>query len=59
MIAVITISAPRELALRGHNQTIGSVRNADYMHIMKLLSQFDQFLCEHIKKDYNAAKEIP
>jgi hypothetical protein len=49
----------RGLALRGDNQTIGSVRNGNYMGIMELLSQFDPFLCEHIKKYGNAGKGIP
>jgi hypothetical protein len=45
------------LALRGDNQTTGSVRNTNYLGIMELLSQFDLFLCEHIKKYGNAGKK--
>jgi hypothetical protein len=58
IIAVIKLLASRGLPLTGDNQTIGSVRNGNHLGIMKLLSQFDPFLCEHIKKYGTAGKGI-
>jgi hypothetical protein len=58
IIVVIKFLSSRELPLRGDNQPIGSVRNKNYLGIMELLSQFDPFLCEHIKKYGNAGKGI-
>jgi hypothetical protein len=57
--AVIKFLASRGLPLRGSNKTIGSVRIGNYLGIMELLSQFDPFLCKHIKKHGNAGKRIP
>jgi hypothetical protein len=47
--AVIKFLASRWLPFRGDNQTVGSVKNENYLGIMELLSEFDPFLCEHIK----------
>jgi hypothetical protein len=47
------------LPLRWDNQTVGSVRNGNYLGIVELLSEFDPFLCEHIKKYSNTGKGIP
>jgi hypothetical protein len=44
IIAVIKCLASRGLPLREDNQTIGLVRNGNYLGIMELLSQFDPFL---------------
>jgi hypothetical protein len=59
IIAVIKILASRRLPLRGDNQTIGSVRNGNYLGFMELLGQFDTFLCERIKNYGNSGKGIP
>jgi hypothetical protein len=59
IIAVIKFLASRGLPLRWDNQTIGSVRNGNCLGIMELLSQFDPFFCEHIKKYGNTGKGIP
>jgi hypothetical protein len=59
IIAVIKFLASRGLPLRGDNQTIRSVRKGNYLGIMELLSQYDPFLCEHIKKYGNAGNGIP
>jgi hypothetical protein len=59
IIAAIKCLASRGLPVRGDNQTIVSVRNGNYLGIMELLSQFDPFLCQHIKKYGNAGKGIP
>jgi hypothetical protein len=59
IIAVIKFLASRGLPLRRDNQNIGSVRNGNYLGTMELLSQFDPFLCEHMKEYGNAGKGIP
>jgi hypothetical protein len=59
IIAVINFFAPRGLPLRGDNQTIGSVRNGNYLGIMELLSQYGPFLCEYITKYGSTGKGIP
>jgi hypothetical protein len=59
IIPVIKFLASIGLPLRGDNQTIGSVRNGNYLGIMGLLSQFDPFLCENITNYGNAGKGIP
>lgn len=57
--AVIKFLASRGLPLRGSDQRIGSVKNGNYLGILELISQFDPFLHEHIKKYGNAGKGIP
>jgi hypothetical protein len=59
IIAVIQFLASRGLPLRGDNQTIYSAGNGNYLDIMELLSQSDQFLCEHLLKYSNAGRGIP
>jgi hypothetical protein len=45
---VIRFLAERGLAFRGHNETIGSPNNGNYLGIIELLSKFDPFLEQHI-----------
>ena len=49
IVAVIKFLASRGLAFRGDNQTLGSNQNGNYLGILELVSQFDPFLCEHLK----------
>jgi hypothetical protein len=59
IIAAIKFLTSTRLPLSGDNQTIGSGSNGNYLGIMELLSQYDPFLCKHIKKYCNAGKGIP
>ncbi|XP_018365076.1 PREDICTED: uncharacterized protein LOC108762532, partial [Trachymyrmex cornetzi] len=54
IVSVIKFLALRGFAFRGDNQTIGSQSNGNYLGCLELLSQFDPFLSEHIKKYGNA-----
>ena len=56
IVAVIKFLASRGLAFRGDNQTLGSNQNGNYLGILELVSQFDPFLCEHLKKYGNCGK---
>ena len=47
--SVIKFLASRGLAFRGDNQTLASNQNGNYLGILELVSQFDPFLCEHLK----------
>ncbi|XP_039303482.1 zinc finger MYM-type protein 1-like [Solenopsis invicta] len=58
IVGVIKFLASRGFAFRGDNQTIGSQSNGNYLGCLELLSQFDPFLSEHIKKYGNAGKGI-
>jgi hypothetical protein len=55
----VTYVASRGRPLKEDNQTIGSVRNPNYLGIVELRSQFDPFLCENIRGCGNARNEIP
>jgi hypothetical protein len=59
IVAVVKFLATRGLALRGSNQNIGSLQNGNYLGTLELISQFDPFISEHIKKYGNAGKGIP
>ncbi|XP_069494240.1 zinc finger MYM-type protein 1-like [Ambystoma mexicanum] len=59
VVAVVKFMSSRGLAFRGENQIIGSQHNGNYLGILELISQFDPFLDEHIKKYGNAGKGNP
>ncbi|CAG9773635.1 unnamed protein product [Ceutorhynchus assimilis] len=59
IVAVIKFLASRGLPFRGENENIGSVKNGNYLGTLELLSQFDPFLDQHIKKYGNAGKGNP
>ena len=56
VVSVITFLAERGLSFRGDNQIIGSSRNGNFLGILELLSQFDPFLAEHMRKYGNMRK---
>ncbi|XP_046737114.1 zinc finger MYM-type protein 1-like [Diprion similis] len=56
IVAVIKFLASRGLAFRGDNETFGSQNNGNYLGCMELLSEFDPFLADHIKKYGNLGK---
>lgn len=53
VITVITFVCERGLALRGENETIGSPRNGNYLGILELIAEYDDFLKQHIQKHAN------
>ena len=50
LMKVQTFLCRRGLALRGDNDVIGSVRNGNYQGILELLSEYDDFLKQHLQK---------
>lgn len=53
IVSVIKFICERGLAFRGSNETFGSAENGNYLGILELLAQYDDFLAEHIKKHGN------
>ena len=53
LISVITFSCERGSALRGENEILGSAANGNYLGMLELLAQYDDFLKQHIQKHAN------
>lgn len=53
IIGVITFICERGLALRGGNETIGSPNNGNYLGMLELIAEYDDFLRQHIQKHAN------
>jgi len=43
----------RGLAFRGDNETIGSANNGNYLGLMELVAEYDDFLKQHMEKHGN------
>ena len=51
MIRVLTFLYQRGLAIKDDdNEIIGSVRNGNYLGMLELLSEYDDFLKQHIQR---------
>ena len=50
IVAVVTFLAERGHPFRGHTELFGKKDNGNYLGLLKLLSQFDPFLAEHIRR---------
>lgn len=59
IVSVVKFLASRSLAFRGSNQIIGSNNNGNYLGCLELISKYDPFLEEHLKKYGNAGKGNP
>ena len=53
LISVIKFSCERGLALRDENEIMGSAVNGNYLGMLELLAQYDDFLKQHIQKHAN------
>ena len=53
IIDVTVFLSTRGLALRGHDEIIGSFHNGNFLGIIKLLSKYDPFLATPIEKYVN------
>ncbi|GBP56347.1 hypothetical protein EVAR_43286_1 [Eumeta japonica] len=58
IVAVVKFLASRGLPFRGDNEILGSPNNGNYLGCVELLSEFDPFLADHLKKFGNPGKEI-
>ena len=50
VISVITFISERGLAFRGRNEILGKRDNGNYLGILELLSQYDDFLAQHLRE---------
>ena len=53
LISVIKFPCERGLALRGENEIMGSAANGNYLGMLELLAQYDDFLKQHIQMHAN------
>ena len=53
VIDVLIFLSGRGLALRGSDETIGSIHNGNFLGIVELLSKYDSFLAAHLAKYAN------
>ncbi|XP_065667646.1 uncharacterized protein LOC136087944 [Hydra vulgaris] len=53
LLSVITFIYERGLALRGKNEIVGSSKNGNYLGILELLADYDNFLKQHIENHAN------
>ncbi|XP_065664481.1 uncharacterized protein LOC136086134 [Hydra vulgaris] len=53
LVSVITFICERGLALRGKNEIVGSSKNGNYLGILELLAEYDNFLKQHIENHAN------
>lgn len=53
IVSVITFLCERGLALRGDNAFIGSPNNGNYLGVLELIAEYDDFLKHHIQKNAN------
>ncbi|MEL7308383.1 MAG: DUF4371 domain-containing protein, partial [Pseudomonadota bacterium] len=50
LVSVLKFACERGLALRGDDENIGSPHNGNYLGLLELLSEYDDFLKQHIRK---------
>ena len=55
-VSVIKFIAERGLAFRGDTELFGSSRNGNFLGILELISQYDDFFARHIGKQANRRK---
>ena len=56
VVSVIKFLAERGLPLFGDNETIGSLKNGNYLGCLELISKYDPFIFEHLQKHGNPGK---
>ncbi|KAE9523745.1 hypothetical protein AGLY_015805 [Aphis glycines] len=53
LVSVIKFLCKRGLALRGDNELIGSQSNGNYLSLLELIAEYDEFLKKHIQETGN------
>lgn len=53
LVSVIKFICERGLASRGENEIIGSSKNGNYLGVLELLAEYDNFLKQHIENHAN------
>ncbi|XP_068243599.1 uncharacterized protein [Palaemon carinicauda] len=56
VVSVIHFIAERGIAFRGDNELVGLPRNGNFLGILELIAQYDDFLAQHIKTEANRGK---
>ena len=56
VVSVVQFLCERGLAFRGRDEVVGSSGNGNYLGILELLSGYDTFLAEHIRKHGNKGR---
>lgn len=56
VVSVIKFLAERGLPLFGDDETIGSLKNGNFLGCLELLAKFDPFISEHLDKHGNPGK---
>ena len=59
VVAVVKFLCGRGLPLRGGNDVFGSHQNRNFLGLLELLAQFDNFLADHIRRFDNSGKGEP
>ena len=53
VVRVLKFICERGLAIRGHNEIIGSVHNGNFLGLIELVAEYDPFLKNHIENHAN------
>lgn len=56
VVEVVKFLTSRGLAIRGHDEILGSKHNGNFLGCVELLAKFDPFLEEHISRFGNKGK---
>ena len=59
IVAVFKFLCERGLLLRGGNEVFGSPQNGNFLGLLQLLGQFDDFLAHHIRRFRNSGRGVP
>ena len=58
-VAVVKFLCERGLPLRGGNEVFGSSQNGNFLGLLELLAQLDDFLADHICRFGNSGRGVP
>ena len=59
VVVVVKFLCKRGLPLRGRNEVFGSPQNGNFLGLLELLAQFDDFLADHIRRFGNSGSGVP
>ena len=59
VVAFVKFLCERVLPLRGGNKVFGSPQNRNFLGLLELLTQFDNFLADHIHRFGNSGRGVP
>ena len=59
VVAVVKFLCERDSPLRGGNKVFGFPQNGNFLGLLELLAQFDDFLADHIRRFGNSGRSVP